>query len=648
MRTAAARRLPRSLRRIVLRAADSLDAARGSWSARRAPRELALPQVRRRLEVLVTALYNRGFTVEAAPALPSTGALRTALELPRRFLRPRAPLASLAGRRILLPATVPAAGGAADALSRYRVIVVSQAERAMRDTAAHLPSDAEPLVRDLYLLAESAAVDRALAERAGSGAALRTERARALTTRPPIERLRAAERAVERLVRSLLAADPAMPDDVVPTPPTPQAALGWARETAAGIARADRYRGVAPVEYWGARPVRALRAAWLISMDEQVLGGGISLDAVERATLGGDAEIDADAQIPEDAQLTAGEQAGGPPSESGPPEAGTGDSAEGRDAAAGGPSDPDHDPLSGRRLPPGTSYPEWDVYVDGYRPGGATVRPGEPDANDSGAWATEVLGTHAPLVRLVRQRFERLRARRLRLGRQREGDELDVPACVDALVAVRAGQQPDDRLYAHTRPASRGLAVLLLVDASGSTESEVSSTLRVFDVERVAVLLASEAFEALGDLFAVHAFSGVGAHNVRVTTLQAFGERNAAAVRRRVSAMKPEGNTRLGAAVRHATALLASQPAGHRLLIILSDGRPNDMGGYQGDYAVEDSRRAVIEARASGVRPFYLTVDAEAPEYLARIFGPAGHTLVTHPDHVPDALLALVRQLVTA
>jgi nitric oxide reductase NorD protein len=356
--------------------------------------------------------------------------------------------------------------------------------------------------------------------------------------------------------------------------------------------------------------------------------------------------------VPETVQRTAGtpkEPKGGSQDDAG--DASTGAGAPGLPDDTGGDGgdtvDPEIDPVTGKRLPPGTGYPEWDTYAGAYRPRGGIVRPWEPEDASDGAWADAVLDAHVPLVRLVRQRFERFRARRLRLGRQRDGDELDVAACVDALVAIRAGEQPDDRLYAVTRPARRGLAVLLLVDASGSTQAEVSPGVRVIDVERTAVLLAGEAFDALGDLFAVHAFSGVGAHNVRVSTLKAFGERNGAAVRQRVSAVAPEGNTRLGTAVRHATALLAAQPAGHRLLIILSDGRPNDMGGYEGDYAVEDSRRAMVEARASGVHPFCLTVDRESPEYMGRIFGPTGHTLVTHPDHVPSALLGLVRQLLS-
>jgi nitric oxide reductase NorD protein len=294
-----------------------------------------------------------------------------------------------------------------------------------------------------------------------------------------------------------------------------------------------------------------------------------------------------------------------------------------------------------------TPYPEWDYATQRYRPEGATVHSVAPVEGTS-EWADEVLREHAVLVRRVRQRFERLRSRRSRLGRQREGDELDLAACVDALVDRRTSHAADDRLYVAVRPARRALAIALLVDVSGSTDAPVTDTQAVIDVEKTAVLLASEALDALGDRYTVMAFSGRGAANVRIATLKSFAEPNGEIVRRRVAALAPEGNTRLGAAVRYANAALSRQPAGHRLLLLLSDGRPNDADGYQGRYAVEDARQAVAEARSAGVYPYCLTVDREGPEYLARIFGAAGHSILRHPEHLPLALVQVVRHLLAS
>jgi len=217
---------------------------------------------------------------------------------------------------------------------------------------------------------------------------------------------------------------------------------------------------------------------------------------------------------------------------------------------------------------------------------------------------------------------------------------------VHAWVDQRTGHTVDDRLYIAVRPARRGLAIALLIDISGSTDEWIDARRRVIDVEKVALLLASEALDALGDLYSVYAFAGKSANNVKVTVVKDFGERSGETVHRRVAALEPGGFTRLGAAVRHATRQLARQSAGHRLLLLLSDGRPNDIDVYGSDYGVEDSRQAIFEARASGVYPFCLTIDTAAAEYLPRIFGNAGHTILQNPKQLPTALLGVVRALI--
>jgi len=104
----------------------------------------------------------------------------------------------------------------------------------------------------------------------------------------------------------------------------------------------------------------------------------------------------------------------------------------------------------------------------------------------------------------------------------------------------------------------------------------------------------------------------------------------------------------MGAAIRHATAGLGRTHAGHRLLLILSDGKPNDRDHYVGAFAIEDARQAIAEARAAGVHPFCLTVDRKGSSYLTRIFGPAGHVVLRHPDQLPLALVGVVRQILAS
>jgi nitric oxide reductase NorD protein len=289
-------------------------------------------------------------------------------------------------------------------------------------------------------------------------------------------------------------------------------------------------------------------------------------------------------------------------------------------------------------------YPEWDCRRGAYRLPGAAVHLRPAPLGDR-HWAGQVMASRRGLLDQVRRQFERLRPRRRTLGRQPDGDEVDVDAYVDAFSALHAGGALEQRLYRCVRPARRELAIALLVDVSGSTDAWVSGNLRIIDVEKEALIVVCQALDALGDPYSVQAFSGQGPAAVSVWTLKEFGQGNGTAVQQRIAALGPERYTRAGAALRHAAAQLAARREQHRLLLLLSDGKPNDMDEYEGRYGVEDMRRAVVEATLHGLHCFCLTVDRHAPSYLPHIFGQGRYAVLRHPAHLPTVLIDLLRQL---
>jgi nitric oxide reductase NorD protein len=295
----------------------------------------------------------------------------------------------------------------------------------------------------------------------------------------------------------------------------------------------------------------------------------------------------------------------------------------------------------------GIAYPEWDHRRAAYRFPGAVVRPGVASAG-SGEWVQRVLARHASLVRRVRRRFDGLRPRRTRLGRQPDGAEIDLAAYVTAFADRQAGGAPDDRLYTEARPARRDIAIAVVADVSASTDAWVAGRLRIVDVEKEALVVLLEALAALGDRHAMLAFAGQGPGAVDVLTVKAFDEDSGRVAQRRIAALEPDGYTRVGAALRHATALLGRERARHRLLLLISDGKPNDVDEYAGRYGIEDTRRAVAEARVQGLVPFCLTVDRAAPAYLPAVFGPRGYAVLSRPEMLPAALVEVLRSLVTA
>ena len=289
----------------------------------------------------------------------------------------------------------------------------------------------------------------------------------------------------------------------------------------------------------------------------------------------------------------------------------------------------------------GIPLPEWDYRKNTMRPGHVFLQP---------MLAREA--TPQKLPQHLNQAARRLRARfaavvdgrRWQRG-QTEGEEIDLDATIRHLADRRCGIVPEASLYAARRPQERNLACLLLCDLSMSTDSWVSNQHRVIDIVRDSAFLFCEALSATGDQFGVYGFSSVKRSHVRFHIVKDFAAPYDAKVRGRIAALKPGYYTRMGAALRQASRVLAEQPANRRLLLLLSDGKPNDLDEYDSRYGIEDTRMAVMEARKLGITPFCVTIDRDGGAYLEHLFGHNGFQTIADPEALPSRLPKLYAEL---
>ena len=242
--------------------------------------------------------------------------------------------------------------------------------------------------------------------------------------------------------------------------------------------------------------------------------------------------------------------------------------------------------------------------------------------------------------RQVRRRFEALRAAPRWQHGLTQGEELDLDAWVRFQVDRADRRQPrieSPAVFSRRVKSERSLSSLMLADLSLSTDAYATSEARVIDLVRDSLFVFGNALEAVGDPFEMLGFSSVR-RQLRVHEIKRFGERWDDAARARVARIKPGFYTRMGAAIRYGTQRLAERPERQKLLLILSDGKPNDLDQYEGRYGLEDTRHAVLAARQAGLVPFCVTIDEQAHAYLARLFGAQGYALVHRPEQLARAL----------
>ncbi|WP_404367380.1 nitric oxide reductase activation protein NorD [Marinobacter sp.] len=651
------------------------------------PQNVMLGDTASRLDLLITAVFGTGYPMRSAQ-LPARATLLAILFSHHRLPRRQQPIPATNGASLWLP---PDSGISepARATELYRVMALQQVIRARRGGAELAVAGLSPLLADVYLLLEAYGADEDLAALLpGMTASVNVLRRQALAARPPLKAFSGARRPLELFVRRLLASECGYPDAGIPVAGTPQESLANARFLIGDLQLlpegfSERQLGPCPlVKDWWTGEFRPLPGALEIlpasgTGDESATGpedntprsARLSRRPEERETTEDEKEEDPEPGIwmiqadephqhaedpfglqrPTDRdQETSAEEFGDMVSEL---------SNARLVSTPGRPkevllSDDPPDARARQELKAaiaegkGFSYPEWDYRGQVYREPGATVRLLSSQGG-SQRWVDQTLAAHESMLHAIRKRFEMLQARRVTHRRQLDGDDIDLDAYIDSYADFRAGKYMAEGLYQTRRTAERNMAITLLIDISGSTDSWVAGNRRVIDVEREALLLVCAALEGLGEPWSVQAFSGEGPNAVTVRQIKNFEERYSNEVALRISALEPQHYTRAGAAIRHASAGLMQQPAAHRLLLLISDGKPSDRDDYEGRYGVEDMRQSVTEAGLQDIHCFCLTIDRQAASYLPRVFGAHGYALLTRPELLSSALLDWMKRLVT-
>jgi hypothetical protein len=295
----------------------------------------------------------------------------------------------------------------------------------------------------------------------------------------------------------------------------------------------------------------------------------------------------------------------------------------------------------------GIPYDEWEEKTRAYRPGWCSVfvetARSSPDHAAVAAGVRAVLHRHRGQVLALREKLERIEAKRAWRSRQPDGPEVDTDAVVDRFAALAAGHSGADKLYLARRPHAPGLAVLILVDRSLSSDAWVGGH-RVLDVAKDSLVVLGEVLSRAEAEVGVAAFHSNTRRDCRFTIIKGFAEPWACAPAR-LATVEPAGYTRIGPALRHATTLLERCDARRKLLLLVSDGKPTDYDRYEGRYGIADVRRAVQEATERGIRTFGLAIEKDAQAYLPRMFGPGGHEILPRPDALADALARLTGEL---
>ena len=329
------------------------------------------------------------------------------------------------------------------------------------------------------------------------------------------------------------------------------------------------------------------------------------------------------------------------------------------------------------------TYPEWDFRANEYKPNWCMVHEkimadGEPN------FFRETLAENSGLVAQIKRQFELVIPEMYRKQKRLEdGEEYDLDSVLEALIDLKIGVSPEEKLYWRRNKNERSVAVAFLLDLSASTAEAIDEAKkpsddwgapddpveymvwlrsrrseglrrtykRIIDVEKEGITLLVNSLETLGDMYGIYGFSGYGRENVEFYTIKDIDENFSDMVPRRIDRIAPLHATRMGPAIRHTAAKLAEAEARSKFLFLISDGRPQDRGysreGVEKEYAVHDTRQSLIEARNMGITPFCLTVDKAGHDYMKTMMEDFSYEVLPDISLLPKRLPQLYRNLTT-
>jgi hypothetical protein len=284
-------------------------------------------------------------------------------------------------------------------------------------------------------------------------------------------------------------------------------------------------------------------------------------------------------------------------------------------------------------------YQEWDYNVQLHRPSWTTVlekrqKKGDPQEID------RILIENRPVASRLRHIIDAMQPEGVqRFRRQEDGEEIDLNAAIRAMIDIRMGEMPDQRINIRIERKVRDLALVVLLDLSESTNEKLGDSGKtVIQLAREATSLLSWAIDRVGDPFAIHGFASDGRHDVEYYRFKDFDAGYDDEAKAKLAGMQGGLSTRMGAALRHAASFLFRQREQKKLILLVTDGEPADIDVRDPQYLRHDTKKAVEELAARGVRTFCLTLDPHADDYVSRIFGPKGYMVVDRVDRLPERL----------
>lgn len=247
----------------------------------------------------------------------------------------------------------------------------------------------------------------------------------------------------------------------------------------------------------------------------------------------------------------------------------------------------------------------------------------------------ELLEKNNKQIKLFKEKFNLLMNKKSWIKRQEHGEDIDFDSIIDNYKYVK--HHNFKKIYKYKKNTNKNLAVSILFDSSLSTDS-YSNNEKIITTLKKLTLILSSGINNLVENFSISTFHSNTRHDCKYIIIKDF-ENDWTKVKYNIANISPNGYTRIGPAIRHATQELKNIKAKQKLILLLSDGKPTDYDEYEGSYGINDIKHAIHEANIEKIHIKSIITDDIPRSYFPRMFGFKNYILITNKKPLHHQLL---------
>jgi len=277
-------------------------------------------------------------------------------------------------------------------------------------------------------------------------------------------------------------------------------------------------------------------------------------------------------------------------------------------------------------------YDEWDYKKRKYYKNWCSVyEKKNKSLNKNIEYIEKILLNNKKNINFLKEKLKFIISEKTWKKRQLHGEDIDFDSVIDNYENIIKSFY--EKIYKFQKPKYNDLSISILLDSSLSTDSYSNNKKIINIIKEISIIICSS-INNLIKYFSISSFYSNTRLDCKYIIIKNFND-DWDKKKYNTDLIFPNGYTRIGPALRHATNSIKKLKTKKKLILLISDGKPTDYDEYEGEYGINDVKHAIIEANKLKIEVKSLIIDDVPRPYFTSMLGINNYQLIkdnTRPE----------------